>query len=213
MKSIKINLNKSIDDPLYGKSKWWGRADLPEGMAYPMEHYDDGEDDPLTLVCQIRCADLTPYDTKNQLPHEGMLYFFADIDEYVEAMGEVGESEFQNSLGEWEPEAYRVLYSPTEQGLNTHTITDPDGEPANLPAESLSFEVADDHYDSFKLLGKPYYEEIQELYPDHLCLLQIDENDEWGLRLYDCGMICFLIRPEDLKALDFSKVKVYFHSF
>ncbi len=212
MKSIKINLSKSSEE-LFGQSKWWGRTDLPVEMAYPTEHYDDGYEDPLTLVCQIRCADLAPFDVENLLPHEGMLYFFADIDEYVSAMGEVGESEFQNSMGEWEPEAYRVLYSPTEKDLRTHTITDPDGEPANLPAERITFEEAEANYDSFKLLGKPYYEEIQELYPDYLCLLQIDENDDWGLRLYDCGMICFLIKPEDLKARRFEKTVVYFHSF
>lgn len=212
MNAIKINFSKSGDE-LFGQSKWWGRADLPEALDYPMEHYDDGYDDPLTLVCQVRCADLAPFDTDHLLPQEGMLYFFADIDQYVSAMGEVGDSEFQNGMGEWELEAYRVLYSPTEEGLHTHTITDPDGEPANLPAEKMTFEKADGKHDSFKLLGKPYYDEIEELYPDHLCLLQIDESDDWGMRFYDCGMVCFLIKPEDLKARRFDRTVVYFHSF
>lgn len=213
MNSIKINFRPAEGDPLQGQSKWWGQADLPEDMDYPMIPYDDEYgDDPLTFLCQIRCADLADCDPDNLLPHKGMLYFFAAIDEYVAAM-HTGECELHNGLGEWSPETFRVIYHPNETGLAPHTLVDSEGKPFGLPAESISFETADFNYDSFKLLGRPYYDEIQELYPDHLCLLQIDENEDWGLRLYDCGMICFLIRPEDLSAGLFSNAKVYFHSF
>lgn len=213
MNSIKINFRSAEGNPLKGQSKWWGQVDLPEDADYPVIPYDDEYgDDPLTFLCQIRCADLASCDPDNLLPHEGMLYFFAAIDEYVDALGS-GDDELHNGLGEWSPETFRVIYSPDETGLETHVLTDSDGQPFGLPAEGLSFETADSNYDSFKLLGRPYYDEIQELYPDYLCLLQIDENDGWGLRLYDCGMICFLIRPEDLKARRFSEAKVYFHSF
>ena len=67
MKSIKINLSKTEDD-LFGQSKWWGAANLPEGVEYPFVPYDDGDNDPLPLVCQIRCADLAPFDPENLLP-------------------------------------------------------------------------------------------------------------------------------------------------
>lgn len=226
MKSIKIKLSKT-DDELFGQSKWWGTANLPEGVEYPMVPYEDGDDDPLTLVCQIRCADLAKVDKENLLPHKGMLYFFADINDYVHALdGPCDDSTFEydkevfveddgyhNSMGEWSPEAFRVIYSPTEENLTNHEIVKSDGTSAYLPAEKITFEEAGINYDSFKLLGLPYYDEIKEWYPDYINLLQIDENDDWRMVLYDCGMIYFLIRPEDLKALDFSKVIVYFHSF
>ena len=214
MKAIKINLSKA-DDELFGQSKWWGSPDMPDDMDYPTIPYDDG-DEPLTFVCQIRCADLAAYDTDNLLPHEGMLYFFAAIDEYVYKLTnefDVERCGYYNGLSEWEPETYRVLYSPTTEGLAPHSIVDADGEPYGLPAEKITFEAGDNMGDDdFKLLGLPFYEEICEQYPDYINLLQIDGNDDWGMALYDCGMICFLIRPDDLKALDFRKVKVYFHS-
>ena len=178
---------QSCSDPLEGQSKWWGAPDLPLDMDYPCA--SDGE--PLLFVCQIRLEDIAQYDTENLLPHTGMLYFFADMAEYVESLDGFSGDE-HNGLGEWSEGCYRVLYSPT--------------------CEILFSEVGDNH-DSFKLLGRPYYDEIAEQYPDKYCLLQIDESDEWALRLYDCGMICFLISPEALAAQRWDKTKVYFHSF
>ena len=235
MKSIQINYTPVNGDKLTGKSKWWGQVDMPEHMEHPMIEYNDGGgDDPMTLVCQIRCADLAEFDTENLLPHEGMLYFFADIDDYVGALRRddsyddeeepVDEEEpydeeddedtwYHNGMGEWSPNAFRVIYSPTEENLTNHKVVNSDGTPAYLPAEKITFEEADINYDSFKLLGLPYYDEINQWYPDYINLLQIDENDDWSMIFYDCGMICFLIRPEDLRALDFSKAMVFFHSF
>lgn len=216
MKSIRIKLSKAKEE-LLEQSKWWGAADLPDGWDYPEIPYEDGINDPMTLVCQIRCADLAPFDPGNLLPHEGMLYFFAAIDEYLHALDEDGyyvERECHNGMGEWSPDAYRVLYSPSEKNLVIHNTVNEDGSPAYLPAEKIDFELSDDPFDpNFKLLGQPYYEEVRELYPDYLNLLQIEENEDWGLVLYDCGMICFLILPEDLMARRFDRVKVYFHSF
>ena len=70
MKSIKINFSPADGDELKGQSKWWGSADLPESMDYPFIPYDDGEDEPMTFICQIRCADLAEADTENLLPHK-----------------------------------------------------------------------------------------------------------------------------------------------
>lgn len=225
MNAIKLNFNKSNND-LFGQSKWWGAPDLPEGMDMPMIPFEDGDDDPMTMICQIRCADLAEIDPGNLLPHTGMLYFFAAIDEYVGAlhkerpMNEEFDDEFEyeedlchNGLGEWPNEAFKVLYSPTENNLKTHGIIGPDGEPYELPAERITF-VSENDGDSpdFKLLGMPYFEELSQWYPEYINLLQIDENEDWGMTFYDCGMINFLIKPEDLKARRFDKAIMYFHS-
>ena len=190
--------------------------DMPRSMEYPMIPYDDGENDPMTFICQIRCSDLALYDTENLLPHQGLLYFFAAIDEYVyNLVGNMNHEGcgYYTGLSEWDPITYRVLYSPSEEDLVANNNVDEGGEPYGLPAEKITFETSDNaRLDDFKLFGLPFYDEIEEQYPDYINLLQIDGNDDWGMRLYDLGMICFLIRPEDLKALDFSKAIVYFHS-
>ena len=193
---------------LSGKSKWWGAPDLPVFVDYPT----DDEGNPLTFVCQIRLEDLNGLPDAELLPGRGMLYFFAAIGEYIPALD--GDSAGHNGIGEWSGDAFRVLYSPVTEGLEPFEILyEDDDTPAYLPAEGITFEAAADAYDSFKLLGTPYYEEISSELPGYMNLLQIDENDDWGLTLYDCGMICFLIRPEDLRDLRLDRVKVYFHSF
>ena len=199
---------QSCSDSLEGQSKWWGSPDLPLDMDYPCA--SDGE--PLLFVCQIRLEDIAQYDTENLLPHTGMLYFFADMAEYVESLDGFSGDE-HNGLGEWSEGCYRVLYSPTCENLEPFAVVYDDDEPAFLEAEKILFSEVGDNHDSFKLLGRPYYDEIAEQYPDKYCLLQIDESDEWALRLYDCGMICFLISPEALAAQHWDKTKVYFHSF
>lgn len=209
MKAIKINFNASNDD-LTGKSKWWGAPDLPLDWEYPDMPDEDGEPTPLTFICQIRCADIAKFDTDNLLPHEGMLYFFAAIDEYMG--NDEYECPFHNGLGEWNEQAYKVLYSPTTDNLEPYEITWEDGSPAYLPAEAISFDEDNPLSDEFRLLGKPYFETGQSEYENHLNLLQIDEEDRWNLRLYDCGMINFLITPNDLKQKRFDKTIVYFES-
>ena len=224
MKAIQINFSPTEED-LTGKSKWWGAADMPESMDYPMIPYEDGDDDPMTFVCQIRCADLAPYDPDNLLPHKGMLYFFAAVNGFFEdsrdfrvalnddeAYDDDEYYEATPGLGEWSDEDFRVLYSPTEDDLVTNDILDENGSPDYPPAEKMSFGLSEPNSMGFRLLGHPYFEEIEQWYPEHINLLQIDENEDWGLRLYDCGMINFLIKPEDLKARRFDRVLLYFHS-
>ena len=43
-------------------------------------------------------------------------------------------------------------------------------------------------------------------------LLQLDEEERWHLRFFDCGTINFMIPVESLKELDFSKTSLYLHS-
>lgn len=199
---------QSSAETLEAQSKWWGAPDLPLDVDYPCA--SDGE--PLLFICQIRLEDIAQYDTENQLPHKGMLYFFADMAEYVAPLEGISGEE-HNGLGEWSENCFKVIYSPTCENLETFAIVDDDDEPAFLEAEKIEFSAVEGGYDSFKLLGRPYYDEIAEQYPDDVCLLQIDESDEWGLRLYDCGMICFLISKQALAEQRWDEVKVYFHSF
>lgn len=210
--AIKLIFNPD-NKPLTGCSKWWGPPDLPPHMEYPHYMVDDQGDtypQPLTFLCQIRCEDLQPYDPRQLLPHTGMLYFFAELDYFMGTADAI-----YPGMGPWPQPYYRVLYSPTCQGLSPYEITfREDGRPIYLPPVALSFDTTTDYDDSYRLLGHPYYEEIRDLYPpDMISLLQIDENDDWNLRFIDCGMLCFMISPADLANRYWDGTLCYLHSF
>lgn len=200
------------DNPLTGQSKWWGEPDMPDGLEYPELTVtdDDGEQwtDPLTFVCQIRCGDMAVYDTEGLLPHEGMLYFFAALDYFL---GDIDTPTYPG-MGLWQKDYFRVLYSPTCDNLHTHHIVDEEGLPATRSAEALTFKAVD-AVDGIRLLGLPYIEEVREQTPGMLSLLQIDECDRWNLVFHDCGMLNFLIRPDDLQAGRWDKVECCLFSF
>ena len=210
--AIKLSFHKT-DADLTGCSKWWGAPDLPLEMPFPtVPVADDGDayDDPMTFVCQIRCADLAAFDKEDLLPHNGMLYFFAAMDYFL---GNTDAFVYPG-MGEWSPLHFKVLYTPSCDGLEPYEITYDDGTPAYMPAEAISFELSAEANESFHLLGKPYFEEIREQYPDAmLSLLQVDESDDWGLRFVDSGMLCFMISPDDLRNRNWNGVRCYLHSF
>ena len=186
------------DDPLFARSKWWGSPDMPEDMEYPVA----GEG-PLTFMCQIRCEEIAPFDPKGLLPHEGMLYFFAALDY---ALGDL-DAISSPGMGEWNPDCFRVLYSPSCDNLRTL-----DEGSSGLPAEMLTFSSGASMDDSFRLLGYPFCEEVRDECPGMISLLQVDESDDWGLHFYDCGMLNFLIYPTDLAARRWGDVRCYLHS-
>lgn len=201
--AIRLNFNETEKD-LTGLSKMWGCPDLPDCLGYPEVAVNDGGelvDDPMTFICQLRLEDLAALDTEGALPHKGMLYFFASLDYFLgnfDALASPG-------MGEWDERYFKVLYSPVCDGLHTHTIVFDDGTPYGLKAEEISFEKCPDKEDGFKLLGKPYLDEIEELYPGWISLLQLDCSDRWNLQFFDCGMLCFLKKGKE--------VKCYLHSF
>ena len=122
-----------VTDSLEGQSKWWGAPDLPLDMDYPCA--SDGE--PLLFVCQIRLEDIAQYDTEGLLPHTGMLYFFADMAEYVAPLEGISGEE-HNGLGEWSQSCYKVIYSPTCDNLEAFEVLDDDDEPAFLEGRRFS---------------------------------------------------------------------------
>ena len=201
------------DGPLTGKSKWWGEPDMPEELDWPtvMVRDEDGEsyDDPLTFVCQIRCADIAPFDPDGLLPHEGMLYFFAALDYFL---GDLDTPAYPG-MGEWKKEYFRVLYSSSLDQLHTHHLNYPDGTQATMPAEVISFEKVSKDDGGQRLLGYPYLEEVRQEMTGWLSLLQVDESDRWGLTFHDSGMLNFMIRSEDLQQRRWDQTTCYLFSF
>lgn len=195
---------KETDKVLFCGSKWWGDPDMPEAMEYPMT-----EDYPLTFVCQINCEDIAKFDPEGKLPHEGMLYFFAALDQWLGY-----ESPLENGIGEW-PKGHFVVKYAKEINFETFRsciMVDEDDNPITEPEREIEFSECADDADGIKLLGVPFYEEIRMEYPDMINLLQLDEDDELCMRFYDCGMVNLLMKESDLKFKNWKKTKPYLHS-
>lgn len=195
---------KETDRVLFCGSKWWGDPDMPEAMEYPMT-----EDYPLTFVCQINCEDIAKFDPEGKLPHEGMLYFFAALDQWLGY-----ESPLENGIGEW-PKGHFVVKYAKEINFETFRsciMVDEDDNPITEPEREIEFSECADDADGIKLLGVPFYEEIRMEYPDMINLLQLDEDDELCMRFYDCGMVNLLMKESDLKFKNWKKTKAYLHS-
>ena len=182
---------------------------MPEGMAYPCIEVEDGDGgtypEPLTFVCQIRCRDIADLDMEGLLPHRGMLYFFAPMDYFL--------GDDSSPLDYHDSPA--VLYTEREEGLVPYELCwEGTDESVFRPAEELIFTTADSpRGDGHILLGEPYQDEIRQAHPGCLSLLQIDEDDRWDLRFYDCGMYYFLIRPGDLRSRRWERAEgdLYFY--
>ena len=200
--AIKINITPTSED-LAGKSHWWGFPDLPEICEWPCN--EDG--DLLTFICQISLEDIYEFDTDNRLPHKGIIWFFAALDYFL------GDLDAPcGGTGEWEPGTFKVLYSEDCSDLLTHEYYWEDGEPAVLPAEEMTFEAASETDFGFKLLGLPALTEGYENENEgFMSLLQMDEEERWGLRFFDCGTMNFMI-PAERTNDDFSNVSLCLHA-
>ena len=200
--AIKINIFPT-DEDLTGKSHWWGFPDMPEAFEWPFNN--DG--DLLTFICQIRLEDIAGLDSECRLPHKGMLWFFADMDYFL------GDHDAPcEGSGEWDPTAFKVLYCEECSDLLTHEYYWEDGEPAVLAAEEMSFEATSETDFGFKLLGMPAMTEGYENENEGLMsLLQLDEEERWNLRFFDCGTVNFMV-PTNRMQCDFSNATLYLHS-
>lgn len=200
--AIKIDITPTTED-LTGKSHWWGFPDLPASLEWPCN--SNGE--LLTFICQIRLEDIATLDTEDELPHKGMLWFFADLYYFL---GDI-DAPCAGS-GEWKQNWFKVLYSEECSELITHEYNWEDGTPAVLAAEAIKFREGDASEFGFKLLGMPAMTEGYEGENEGLIsLLQLDEEPRWGLRFFDCGTINFML-PTQRERVDFSRTTLYLHS-
>ena len=120
---------------LFCSSKWWGDPDLPADMEYPTVEVTDEDgtyDYPLTFVCQIDCEDLAPLDPEGKLPHQGMFYIFAGLDEYLDQF----DSPFHNGEGPWPKKMVVVKYTKAInfETFNSAILLDDEDQPLTQPA-------------------------------------------------------------------------------
>ena len=185
---------------------------MPEWMEYPVVTVGVGEEkwhEPLTFLCQLRMEEVAPYDPQGLLPHVGMLWFFAALDYYL---GDL-DAEVYPGLGLWTPEMTRVLYSNSCEGLRTHKVVNSDGSPAELPAERVAFAPCGRREEGLKLLGEAYVDEVEETLPGCVSLLQVEEEERWGLQFHDCGVLNFVIGRKALADGRWEEVRGHLFSY
>ena len=190
--AIKINLQET-DTELFCSSKWWGDPDLPADMEYPTVEVTDEDgtyDYPLTFVCQIDCEDIAPLDPEGKLPHQGMFYIFAGLDEYLDQF----DSPFHNGPGEWPRKMVVVKYT---KAINFETfrsailVDDGDCSLTEAPLKMV-FEPCPDHAPCTRLLGTGPDETMDSF-------LQIVSGTA-GLQFPDDGALSIQFKPADLAA-------------
>ncbi len=173
---------------------------MPADMEYPtVEVTDEGEtfDYPLTFVCQIDCEDLAALDPEGRLPHQGMFYVFAGLDEYLEQF----DSPFHNGPGLWGRKMVVVKYT---RSINFETfrsaiMVDDEDQPLTQPALKMTFEACEEDAPCTRLLGESPCEGME-------CLLHIASGTA-GLTFPDDGALSFLYTPADFEAGKWKLVK------
>lgn len=143
-----------------------------------------GEGNPMTLIAQFELG-------------EGAVWLFADLDYWF------GDLDAESGpIGEWDASFFKVLYAPTRENVHLHEVRYADGTSAVPSERPFSSDSSGEWRD-----------EIEQDYPGYDVLLQLEEDDEIGLRFYDCGSLFFLITPEDLAARNFDAVKCVLYSY
>lgn len=173
---------------------------MPENMQYPtMEVTEDGEtyDYPLTFICQINCEDIAPFDKENRLPHEGMLYFFAAVDDYIGY-----ESPVHNPAGEWPKGRVRLKYAKTInfETFQTCMLVGDEDEQLTEPELEIVFSECGDDEPGIKMLCN------DSIQPEHLTLMQMVSDTVSGLNLQD-KKISFIMKDSDLKFGNWKRAK------
>lgn len=197
--AIRLTLNKT-ERILFCGSKWWGDPDMPENMQYPTMQVTDEEgtyDYPLTFVCQINCEDIARYDPEGRLPHEGMLYFFAAVDDYIGY-----ESPVENPMSEWPKGRFVVKYAKAInfETFQTCMLVGDEDEQLTEPELEIVFSECGNDEECIKMLAEAAGQ------PDHISLLQLRSDVQGGLEM-NGRTIDLLIKESDLRFGNWKRTK------
>jgi len=210
MKPIYLILSMPFDKVETCGSRFWGNPDLPHGVDYPTYVDDEGDDYPYYFICQINLEQLAPFDTENRLPHKGLLSFFAKIDHYMGYFAATGGIGGCTS----DPDDVKVLYFPEcNDDFREVVLVDDDGRPTAPKEMEIKFAHTIERYsDEHALFAPPTHREWETWDPPYEnweILLQIDSfcGMDFNLNFMDCGVLDFLIDPDDLKKHRFDNVR------
>lgn len=145
---------------LFCDSKWWGDPDLPEETPYPMV---DGL--PMTFISQVSCFDIEKLDEEEMLPHEGMFYFFADLDEFIDGA--------PKGIVELPKGSFTVKHAKAinMETFKTIELLDEDDEPIAPKAYPVELSRADDAAGGTMMLSEALPQPIKDAVPEAISLL------------------------------------------
>ena len=207
MKPVYLTLSQPTEGLPSCSSRFWGNPDLPKGFDYPMYIDEEGDPYPYFFICQIRLADLDIPDCP--LPATGLLQFYAKIDSYLGY--EAAADRISGHISS--PEDIKVLYFPDCTDMEEAVLLDEDGEETSPAEMQITYTTAPEKYqDEHILFAAPTHREWETWDPpfeNWEILLQIDSfsGSDFSLNFMDCGVLCFLIDPEDLRAGKFDNVR------
>lgn len=195
--AIRLSAHKT-ETLLFCSSKFWGNPDLPPQVEYPtMTVTEDGEsyDYPLTFVCQIDCEDIAALDPEGKLPHEGMLYFFAAIDELLG----YGSPE-PLTLGNLPKKMVVVKYAKqiNMETFNSCILVDEDNQEIAGESLAIDFSSCADSESCIRLLGSGTAA-FEADCPESSPVLQLANDAAAGIQLPDGAEFSFALKDSDLK--------------
>lgn len=191
-------------------SHLWGAPLLPAGYAYPEYTDSDGDVRPYDFICQIYLEDIAPFDPEGLLPHTGLLLFFSKIAHYL------GDFDAPDNISGYisAAEDAVVLYFPDISGFEEISVADEDGTPLYPRETPIAFsdKPKGKYSDEHMVFAPPCHREWEDWDPPFegwRILLQIDsyDSENFNLNFMDCGVLDFLISPEDLAAHCFDNVR------
>lgn len=194
---------------LFAASKWWGDPDMPSDMKYPvMKVTEDGEEYeyPLTFICQINCEEAVRYGTASEfLPAEGMLYFFAAIDEYIGF-----DAPFHFGDGEWPKGTVAVKYTKSVNMETFETVSVLGDDDGSCAAEPLAISFSDgQEANPGDLVLLP--EVLGEVPEGAVCLLQFSAAKGFAGQVKTCpenAVFRIFIPADDLRNRKWNRVRM-----
>lgn len=141
-------------------SKLGGKPYLPVDFDWPC-FSDEGEEAPLSFLCQINLTDVKSYDQDGLLPPKGMLYFFYDCEA------------FRWGFDPEDKGSARVIYFDSTDGFAPMTWPEGIDEDYIVPEMAVRFE---------KKKSYPMYEEL-EIHSDTAC-----EWEDYAAALEELGV-------------------------
>ena len=202
---IDMKLTPSDGELPLGSSYFWDAPQLPSEDLYPWTKNEKGEDYPMQFICQINCEQLP---NNGWLPQRGMLYFFGEIDYFLGY-----DVKQPYGLGKWPENAVKVVYADvTPDKLERVNFFQEDDM---IPPHAISFSEGAVRDMGFRLLGKPYEEDVDNEFETgwvQLLQLDTDANDYFDLRFYDMGLLYLMINVDQLQEGIFSRVRPYMTS-
>ena len=188
-----------------GCSYFWDAPQLPSTGMYPMTTDADGNKYPMQFICQINCEQLPDNDW---LPKRGMLWFFGEIDYFLGY-----DVKQPYGLGKWPEYAVRVIYADVD--LYQLKRVNPFQEDDMIPPHAITFSEGPEREQGFRLLGKPYEEDVNHEFGTgwvQLLQLDTDANEHFALNFYDTGLLYLMINEDQLRENVFSRIRPYMTS-